>query len=45
MSALQNPAIPSAALNQAAALRLGLTVYSGSGKGPGTDGNIEPHVS
>lgn len=41
----KNPAIPSAALNQATALGLSLIVHSGSGKGPGTDGNIGFHPS
>lgn len=41
----KNPTISSAALNQETALGLSLTVYSGSGKGPGTDGNIGLHVS
>jgi len=41
----KNPAIPSAALNQATALGLSSIVYSDSAKGLGTDVNIGLHVS
>lgn len=41
----KNPAILSAALNQATALGLSLIVYSGSAKGSDKDGNIALHVS
>lgn len=41
----KNPAILSGALNQATAPGLSLIVYSGSAKGPDTDGNIGPPFS
>lgn len=39
----KNPALPSAALNQAITLELGLLMYSDSEKGSGRDNNTGPH--